>query len=220
MRRGALVCPVLVGRDAELERLAIALEEARYGRGAVVAVTGEAGVGKTRLVDELATRARQRGVTVLGGRAVENVAAIPYRTLASAILPAFRGRDAPADAAPGPYRGALGLLVPDWSEAAVPVPASDVQLLVMEATARLLRGLAGTTGLLLVLDDLHWADAETLAILDYLADTVTSERILCVVAVRGGETASAQPLLDRLASSSSGMTVELARQKPAATSAS
>jgi len=64
MRTGALVCPVVVGREAELERLEIALEETRYGRGAVVAVTGEAGVGKTRLVDELAARARHRGVTV------------------------------------------------------------------------------------------------------------------------------------------------------------
>src|SRR4029077_3965878 len=61
MRTRPLVCPVVVGRDAELERLEIALEDARHGRGALVAVTGEAGVGKTRLVDELSARARQRG---------------------------------------------------------------------------------------------------------------------------------------------------------------
>ena len=210
------MCPVVVGRDAELDRLAIALEEARCGRGAVVAVTGEAGVGKTRLLDELAARARLRGVMVLAGRAVESVAPIPYRTLASAVLPAFRGRDAPADAALGPYRGALGLLLSDWSDAAGPAAASDVQLLVLEATARLLRDLAGTAGLLLMLDDLQWADAETLAILDYLAVTVTGERILCVVAVRSEETAAAQPLLDRLATSSSGMTVEVERLSPSA----
>ena len=211
MRRGTVVSPVTVGREEETQQLLLELEDARLGRGRLTVVVGEAGVGKSRVASDLVGVARGRGMVVLEGRAVETAAPVPYRLIASALLPAFRRGGPTDDAALGPYRSALSLLVPEWTEAARPV-ADNAGLAVLEASGRLLRVLAGTQGLLLVLEDAHWADAETLAVLDYLADTLSEERILCLVTARsGGEAGDARRLLDRCATCASASVLTLER---------
>lgn len=211
MRRGTVVSPVTVGREEETQQLLLELEDARLGRGRLTVVVGEAGVGKSRVTADLVGVARGRGMVVLEGRAVETAAPVPYRLIASALLPAFRHGGPPDDAALGPYRSALSLLVPEWTEELRPV-AGNAGLAVLEASGRLLSVLAGAKGLLLVLEDAHWADAETLAVLDYLADTLSQERILCLVTARsGGEAGDARRLLDRCATCDSASVVTLER---------
>ena len=211
MRRGTVVSPVTVGREEETQQLLLELEDARLGRGRLTVVVGEAGVGKSRVAADLVGVARGRGMVVLEGRAVETAAPVPYRLIASALLPAFRRGGPPDDAALGPYRSALSLLVPEWTEASRPV-ADNAGLAVLEASGRLLRVLAGSQGLLIVLEDAHWADAETLAVLDYLTDTLSGERILCLVTARpGGEAGDARRLLDRCATCASASVVTLDR---------
>lgn len=212
-----MVSAVTVGRDQEMQQLLLELEDARLGRGRLTVVAGEAGVGKSRVAADLVGVARGLGMVVLQGRAVDSGAPVPYRLIASALLPAFRAGGPPDDPALGPYRSALSLLVPAWADESRPVATTNAGLAVLEASGTLLRVLAGAKGLLAVFEDAHWSDAETLAILDYLADTLGQERVLCVVTVRpGGEAGDARRLLDRCATSASASVVELGRLDPAA----
>ena len=80
------LCPTLIGRDAELSTLVEMLARAQRGEGTVAFILGEAGIGKSRLVRELATAARQRGFSVLTGRAVQSSSPVPLRPLASVLL--------------------------------------------------------------------------------------------------------------------------------------
>jgi DNA-binding NarL/FixJ family response regulator len=218
VRQGTLVCPITVGREAELQQLALELDEARMGRGRVTVLAGEAGVGKSRIAADLGPFARGLGMTVLQGRAVESEAPVPYRLLASAVLPSFRRVGPPDDERLGPYRSALSLLVPEWADRArrQRPSASTSTLAVLEATGRLLSVMAGTSGLLLILEDLHWADAETLAIANYLTDTLHNERVLCLMTVRPEEPGPARDLVERVAASPSASLLTLERLSTAA----
>jgi DNA-binding CsgD family transcriptional regulator/tetratricopeptide (TPR) repeat protein len=182
----------LVARAREVVLLDGLLDEAARGRGRVVLVTGEPGVGKSRLVAEHVERARSAGTPVLVGRAVEGGGA--FRPLADALLAHQRqGRLPPADAL-GPFAPALGRLVPGWAAAGDPDAGLDLPLLVSEGLVRLLRLLGSGSGVVLALDDLHWADADTLTVLDRLAEAVQGLPALLVLAAREGQ----QPALERL----------------------
>ncbi|HUC57530.1 MAG TPA: ATP-binding protein, partial [Streptosporangiaceae bacterium] len=107
----------LVGRDAELSRLLALLDAAAGSQPVVTLISGDAGVGKTRLVSELAARARDRGFTVLSGRCAEIGGAVPYLPLADALRDATTGpmpRDAVLDALA--TRPVLSRLLPDRDE--------------------------------------------------------------------------------------------------------
>jgi predicted ATPase len=91
-----------------------------------------------------------------------------------------------------PYRAALGHLLPLWEAG---VPAAEARLLLPQATRRLLRHLAADAGLLLVVEDAHWADADTLALLDHLADHLRSERVLCILTERSDTPGPAAEIL-------------------------
>jgi hypothetical protein len=179
------LCPSLVGREAELGRLTGALEEAGRAGGGVVFLTGEAGAGKSRLARELAGLAGPPGFAVFTGRAAESTVRVPFRPIAEALIRAARGglsADAPRVAH---YRPALGSLVPEWSrEADRGADISDV--IIAEGLVRLLNA-PGGAGALLVLEDLQWADARTLAVVEYLADNLAGSRVLCLVTIRDCE---------------------------------
>ena len=85
-----LLCPVVVGRDQELAEIVDAMGKAAAGQGGALFVIGEAGLGKSRLVREVAALARGRGVVVLLGRAVAEGRAGSFRALSEALLGAFR----------------------------------------------------------------------------------------------------------------------------------
>jgi DNA-binding CsgD family transcriptional regulator len=183
-------CPVFIGRDEELAALAEIVCQAGGGRGACAVVTGEAGVGKTRLVAEAAEAARKRGLAVLVGRSTPVDRLSPLRPLSEALLNGLRDRRPPDDADLAPYLPALGRLVPHWAAGlAFPaVPSPPVVL--AEAILRVLRWLSPERGTVLVLEDMHWADGETLAVLKYLADHVAAFPVAIVLTMRSDEPGS------------------------------
>jgi DNA-binding CsgD family transcriptional regulator len=205
-----VLCPVLVGRDDETSHLQAALAGAAAGRGGAVFLTGEAGIGKSRLVRETARAAGARGLAVLTGRAVAGGVPTPFRPFAEALGSAGRARSLPDSAELDPFRPALGRLVPQWRPA--PGTAGDESLVVLgEAVLRLLRVLSGDAGCLLVLEDLHWADLETMALLEYLADNLSAERVVCLGTLRDEEGSGAAGLASALEARGSAAVLPLRR---------
>jgi DNA-binding SARP family transcriptional activator len=169
----------LVGRGTELARLLEALEEASKCLR-VALIEGEPGIGKTRLAEEVAAEATRRGAMVLWGRSFEGGAAPalwpwlpPLRALVAAL-------PAPADVAPE-----LGTLL---SPAAVPGgEATAVQVArfaLVEAVADLLARSAAVRPVVLVLDDLQWADVESLELLTSMVGRLADAPLLIVGTVR------------------------------------
>ncbi len=195
-----LLCPVLVGREEYAQWLRERLQAALAGNGRVVVMLGEAGVGKSRLAHELIAEARKH-CTVLTGRALPGYASAGLRAFADALQPAFRTRRPPETEEIRPFVAALARLVPNWRTEAVASRSDPV--IVGEGLLRLLNHLAGPTATVLLLEDLHWADAETLALIDYLADHIATEPVLCVLTCRTDEhspgSEAVQALIDRRA---------------------
>jgi DNA-binding CsgD family transcriptional regulator len=179
----SMLCPVLIGRGAEIGALTAALDAADEGHGGVVFVTGDDGIGKSRLAKHVALAGTARGFNVLTGRGTHSAVPVPYRPVAEGLLGAARNGLVPDMPVISGYRAALGSLVPEWS---LPGDAAHVSpVLVGEAVLRVLTT-AGGHGGLLVLEDLHWADPETLAIVEYLADNIADASVLCVITLRDG----------------------------------
>ena len=201
--------PVLVGRDAEVAALDAALVSASSGTGAVVLVAGEAGIGKTRLAEAFAARADARAATVAWGRSFESEGAPAFWPWVEVLRQAFAGvgeagavlRDVGADA---------GLLVRLLPELAAVAPASPdtgeaadeaLRFSLYGAVTRALAALAARRPVVVVLDDVHWADAASLRRLRFLAPHVPWMRVVVVVTFRdaevGGELAEALATLAR-----------------------
>ena len=213
-----VLCPVLVARDDETRHLQAALVRAEAGRGGAVFLTGEAGIGKSRLVRETARAGGARGLTVLTGRAVAGGVPAPFRPFAEALVSTGRARGLPDSAELDPFRPALGRLVPQWRPPQG-VPGDESLIALGEAVLRLLRVLSSDAGCLLVLEDLHWADLETLALLEYLADNLSAERVLCLGTLRdeeGGGPAGPAGLVSALEARGSAAVLPLGRLDPAA----
>jgi DNA-binding CsgD family transcriptional regulator len=186
----SLVSPVLVGRQAELEFLAGALERALAGGQVTVIVGGEAGVGKSRLVHELMDRARAAGTRVLIGGCVElGGGGIPFAPLVE-MMRALAGELPEERLAEvlGPARPELGRLVPELGEgpAALGIPERDPSTL-LELMVGMIARLAGDAPLMLVFEDLQWADGPTLDLLALLAARPGGERLLAVLTARSDE---------------------------------
>ena len=177
-----VLCPVMIGRDTELAAIDAALAAAMAGHGGAVVITGEPGIGKSRLALETASRARSRGVRVVTGRAVPQSGTAPYRPLTDALMQLLRDQAIPADTTMEPWRPALSALLPGM---AGPAPASgEISPAIRgEALIQLLRRLA-PQGLVLLLEDLHWADPDTVALLEYLGEHLDGESLLCVLTLR------------------------------------
>jgi DNA-binding CsgD family transcriptional regulator len=207
---GRILCPVLVGREDARRRLAAAVDAAAKRRGGVCFVVGEAGVGKSRLAEEARSLARRAGLTIVAGRAVEAGSPVPFRPLSEGLLSAFRSAGVPRTPEFRSLGGALGRLVPEWRpDAATTTDSSLVD--VSEALVRLLRVLAGGRGCLVVLEDLHWSDPETLAVVEYLADNLAGEPVLCLGTLRGDEVTPALTLARGLGARRAALVEEPAR---------
>jgi|GEM_PF-296300 len=210
---GPVLCPVLIGRGDELAAVDAALAAGAEGQGSAVLLLGEAGVGKSRLTREATGRADQRGWVVLSGRAVPSASPVAFRPLAEALLCALRTTGLPDDPELAPFRAALGRLVPQWREAGSADAAESI-VVVAEGVLRLLRCLSEGAGCLLLLEDLHWADPETLAIVEYLADNLPYEPVVCLATVRTDETSPAMTLARSLRARRAGRVLELGRLGP------
>ena len=184
--------PTLVGREAELAALAAALEGARAGRPSLSLVAGEAGVGKTRLLREIARHGRDGGAAVLSGECVElHGGEFSYAPIVGALRdisrPAVRhalGR-LPANALPE-----LARLLPDIAvETVSPAPAGGrfAQGRLFELLLAFLRHIAEVEPVLLVIEDAHWADVSTRDFLVFLARNFAGAQIALMVSYRSDE---------------------------------
>lgn len=195
-RRRSILSPCVVGRELEVALLHDALDGAAQGHGGVVFLVGEAGIGKSRLAQLTATDATHRALPVMRGRAVQTTTPMAYRPLSEALCSTVRVAAVRVDAELAPFKGTLGRLIPEWRDREA--GADDSVVALAEAVLRFFRATAGDRGCLVVLEDLHWADAETLAIVEYLADNLTDERVLCLATVRSDDDSPGLDLARRL----------------------
>jgi ATP/maltotriose-dependent transcriptional regulator MalT len=193
-----------VGRTAELAELRAALDEAVDGRPSLAFVAGESGVGKTRLVCELERSARADGIRVLNGECVDlGDSELAYAPIVAALRPLARSSDPVLASLPEAARHALEAMLPGLASDAAPrgfsEEASGARAALFEALLALINGLADDAGLLLTIEDLHWADRSTRAFLTYLAASLVSEKVLVVSTYRPDELHRRHPLRPLLA---------------------
>jgi predicted ATPase len=189
--------PVFVGRREEIESLAALLRRAADGEPGFAIVAGEAGVGKTRLVTELAGQAADSGFTVLTGHCVElGAEGLPLAPLIDALRTLARttARAELADVL-GPARRGLGRLLPELDPGALLAqnegaePAADgVQVSqLLELVLGLLGRLSDRRPLLLVLEDLHWSDQSTRELVSFLIRSLRGVRVVLLATYRSDE---------------------------------
>jgi DNA-binding CsgD family transcriptional regulator len=183
----------MVGRDDELSRLLTLLDDAEAGRSVVALVSGDAGVGKTRLISEVTRLAAGRGFTVLSGQCAELGDSVPYLPLADALRGAAHStgvRDALSS------RPALSRLLPEGGEG--PIADSDRSGLARQqmfgGVLGLLAELAAVAPVLLVLEDLHWADASTRDLVTFLSRMLHRERVALIGSYRTDDLHRRHPL--------------------------
>lgn len=212
-----VLCPELIGRSAEIGGIAAALEAAAEGHGGVAFITGDEGVGKSRLAREACSLASARRFDVITGRGTQSAVPVPYRPVAEALLGAARAGivpDTPDMPVISNYRAALGSLVPEWQRPS-DSGAHVTPLIIGEAMLRMLTRPGGPGGLI-VLEDLHWADPETLAIVEYLADNVSTATVLCVVTLRSNAPSACLDLMQAATARRVAIRVEVPRLTQAA----
>jgi class 3 adenylate cyclase/tetratricopeptide (TPR) repeat protein len=194
-----------VGRTPHLEQLHSMLKEAEHGRLRVALLSGEAGIGKTRLATELSRDCHDRGLTVLYGRCDEDLglAYQPWIELLGHLVTHAPGPLLTAHA--GVHGGELCRLTPQL-KSRVPALASPTQsdpdterYLLFGAAVGLLAEAAVDTAAVLVLDDLHWADKSTLLLLKHLIGAAPTARVLVVGTYRDTDLSSSHPLAAILA---------------------
>jgi DNA-binding SARP family transcriptional activator/pimeloyl-ACP methyl ester carboxylesterase len=179
----------LIGRDAETAQLRDALDRASGGCGGLLSVLGEAGIGKSRLIEELVAHAKRRDARVLLGRAYESDQILLFGPVVDALRTGRVGQDPEVVDALGPtWRAELARLLPEVAlPGAPPLPARVDYRRLFEMIAQLIVHLASRDTLLVVLEDLHWADELTLRLLAFLARRAPTERVLLVMTAREEE---------------------------------
>ena len=186
-----------VGRTAELDELLLAAREATAGRPALVLLGGESGVGKTRLVGELERVLDSDGALVLRGEAVaQEDGELPYAPITGALRQLVRRRDPALEQLGRGSRAQLGVLLPGIEDAGEAADRQDpsAQLRLFEALLELLDCLSERQPVVLVLEDMHWADRSTRMFVSFLARSLRDERLLVLLTYRSDELHRRHPL--------------------------
>ncbi|MBW2420818.1 MAG: protein kinase [Deltaproteobacteria bacterium] len=203
---GRFVGSTFIGREAELERLRAGVDASVGGQGGLVMLVGEPGIGKTRLTEEVGVYARLRGHQVLRGNCHETEAGLPYLPFVEAL------RDYVLEKSEEELRSELGEgasdvarlvseirhRLPDLPENR-PAEAEQERYRLFESVVSFLLNAAHATPLLLVLDDLHWADRPTLLLLQHLVRKLAGSRLLVIGTYRDIELDRKHPLSSVLA---------------------
>lgn len=195
----SLVSPGFVGRVPQLAELANALEAAKDAQPVTVLIGGEAGVGKTRLVSEFADRAAQDGARVVVGQCVElGEDGLPFAPIAAALrdLADQLGVETLLELA-GPGRDMLPSLLPELGAGTNRVEEGRGRL--FEVMAILLERVSADRPLVLVVEDLHWADGSTRRLLQFIVRALSSARVMLAVTYRSDEVHRRHPLRPYLA---------------------
>ena len=186
----------LAGREEELERIFFSADAVSTGAGRLLLLTGEQGVGKTRLTQEVMMRLRDMGFVVAAGRCRERYQPLPFYPFLALLSGVY-------DTAPLPVRlqarkrwPRLELLIPDRMAASpeVALDAAGEQLLLFRAVTGFLQATAQERPLALLLDDLHWADEGSLDLIQHLARETRGHRVLLLGAYREGDISREHPL--------------------------
>ena len=188
----------MIGRGDAMTAMRQALEHALDDGGRVVLVTGEAGIGKTRLIQEFSAEAMRRGLLVLSAWCHETEQPLPFRPW----IDALRDSGTPLasllrDETSVASRASLARVFPELAGAnEVPVTTSDEHAVLFEALSDLVRRLTDERPLVIVLEDLHWADAMSTRLLAFLGRRLRTLPVLIVGSGRTEEV-SQTPLLER-----------------------
>jgi tetratricopeptide (TPR) repeat protein/DNA-binding CsgD family transcriptional regulator len=193
----SVVCPILIGRTAEMAALQECIEATVSGQGGVILLSGEAGIGKSRLVAELQREASALAFQLLGGQCFPNDRSCPYAPLLD-LLRAFLAPLSATEIARAlePSARVLFPLLPEQVQhlpelASLP-PLSSLdpeqeQRRLFAALADVFTRAAGSRPVLLVVEDLHWSDESTLEFLLFFARKTVASRLLLLLTYRGEE---------------------------------
>jgi len=190
-----------VGRDREMEQLSSALEQSMSGRPHLMMLVGEPGIGKTRITQEISNRAQSRGFMVLRGRCYESMGTPPYWPWVQAILSYARDCD------PERMRSEMGIGASDIAEI-VPelraiLPALELsaglepeqaRMRLFDSIVTFLKSAGQSQPLILVLDNLHWADTSSLLLLEFMSQELGQAQILTIGTYRDTEVSREHPL--------------------------
>jgi len=190
----SVVCPVLIGRDAPLSTVLHTLGRARASQGSTLLVSGEAGIGKSRLVRAMVDRARPLGFVVLQGACFEADRAQPYapildlvRVLSATASPALAAHYfAPAAAELVTLFPELHSIFPDAAPREALDPDEDRRRL-FHSFSEAVHALGKVQPLLLVVEDVHWSDEATLDLVLHLARRIATQPIALVLTFRSDE---------------------------------
>jgi class 3 adenylate cyclase len=203
---------VFVGREREMDELRGGLDDALSGKGNLLLIVGEPGIGKTRMTEELTTWARLRGAQVLLGRCYEGEGAPPYWPWVQVIRSYIHDRDAESLlSVMGQGAADIAQVVSEVRERISnladppPLDPEQARFRLFDSISVFLRNAARTQPIVVVLDDLHWADKPSLLLLQFLASAIRQNRLLVVATYRDVEVRRQHPLAQTLA--------ELAREQ-------
>ena len=190
----SMLSPVLIGRQDHLDLLTRLVEQVRRGAGQVALVTGEAGIGKSRLVATVGRHASEQGLFALNGNCYEQDRALPYAPFLD-LLSSLTGRGTSSEdgARLKPSARALAhvldeLTTPETTAASSePEEPGQKRRRRHEALVGILLNLASVQPMLLVIEDLHWADDDTLALLQLLTRRLQDRPLLLLLTLRADE---------------------------------
>ena len=195
----------LIGRQQQFQALIEMWRQAVAGRGQLALVSGEPGVGKTRLSNEVMVAARVQGATILKGGCYEFEASSPYMPFVEAIRQwVHQTEPEPLQSKLEGLAGSLLRLAPEISTKLgepEPLPSlgpTEERLRMFDHIVRLFRRLAEPKGLLVMLDDLHWADTGSLQLLSYLVRHLSDHKVMLLGCYRELELDRAHPLAEAL----------------------
>jgi len=203
---GSARSPVLIGRDDDLDELARMLAEATAGRPGVVIVAGEAGIGKSRLLAELARRATEgSGWSLVGGCLDMADGGIPFLPLVEALRALNRSLSAErSDELLGPARADLAVLLPELlpngeatasgSVTMAPPGGGALQARLFEVVLGLLDRLGDEAPVLLLFEDVQWIDRASRDLVTFLARNLTRERVLLALTIRTDDGSALDPV--------------------------
>jgi DNA-binding CsgD family transcriptional regulator len=197
---------IFVGREREMAELKSAMDDTVTGAGRIVMLAGEPGIGKTRTAQELASYAESLGAQVWWGSCHEQQGAPPYWPWVQPIRSYIQLTDPESlGAQMGAGAADISEIIPEVRDKLPnldPAPSLEpvqARFRLFDSISRFLRNLAQTRPLMLVLDDLHWADQPSLLLLEFLASQLSDSKIMVVGTYRDTEVSRDHPLSNVLA---------------------
>lgn len=194
-----------IGREREMAELVVALDGAVGGHGGLAMLVGEPGIGKTRLTEELESIARDRGVGVTRGACYEGGSTPPYWAWTQAIRSLLTDPSEAVMSALATRAAVIAEIVPEIGNmmpgliSPMEIEAGQARFRLFDSVAAFLNEIANSQPLVIMLDDLHWADQSTLDLLEFVARKVSSSPMLLVGSYRDMELSRRHPLSETLA---------------------